>query len=91
MDIKKSCLNCEYFSRFYVKKLNKLQPIMDGICTKRKLCAKEKKQIPFLSECEEWAQDEARTQRKQAVTESIQEMKNRLDDIALLLIDDKSC
>lgn len=85
----KSCKNCCYYLEHYVKLDTSYLNIHSGHC--RNIYNKDRHKKRELILCEYWEHISVKKEiRKNSIKETIEFMCNRLNEIAMLLEDDKS-
>jgi len=83
-EIKKSCGNCRFFSQHYSKQGIRYSPVYCGHCINRN----NKKMMP-LGVCDFWEDITIlKEERKKVIKESLIDMAEKLDEIAMILKDD---
>ena len=82
----KNCKNCKFFSQHYTKQGSRFHNVCCGHCLNRN----NKKMIP-LNSCGYWENVEIqKEERKRSITETLEFMAERLNEIAMILEDDKN-
>ena len=85
----KSCANCSFYSQHFSKWETCYRPVNCGHCLNLNVDKKSKKTVPFYV-CEYWEDIEIKKEaRKQTIKETLRAMSERLNEIALILEDDK--
>ena len=88
IDIEKACKNCRYFSQHYFKRNTMYDKVCCGHCLNPN--GKNKKKNDPSGVCEYWEAITVRKEeRKQSIKETIEFMCGRLNEMAMLLEDDR--
>ncbi len=93
MNNDKTCENCKYFIKHYIKAANiRLQhPYGLGHCTNANMQKRISRKIVLVNLiCDFWEPEEDKAEQKKfSISKEISEIKSRLDDITLILKSDK--
>ena len=87
--IEQSCKNCRDYRAHFIKQDNRLWEI-DGHCVNREWAKIRKNNYKLHDDCPHWEHETLKiNKRKESIEETIVFMKKQLDDILLILQDDK--
>ena len=86
----KTCENCRYFSQHYAKDNTSYHSICCGHCLNRELAQKDKKKRQYIRACEFWEPVEIRKEeRKECIKNTLRFMAQRIEEIAMILKEEK--
>ena len=82
----KSCRNCRYYLKHYIKKNTKYQPIQFGHCANQN----NPKRTKSVEVCELWENNEIKMEeRRKAIDEVLRDIEKHLSEMAMILNEDK--
>ena len=86
-EIKPDCRQCAHIQRHYIKGNAKFVPVLCGVCRKRRLTANERKRFPWIEDCVDRAPlEERKKAQREEVKQVLQEISERLHEIAQFLL-----
>lgn len=88
-DNEKSCDNCRFYVAYYVKRNMCYAPIYKGHCVHENIIRSRRKEKE-LTLCEFWEDvSTKKEERKKSIKETLELMSGRLNEMVLILKDDK--
>lgn len=88
-ETEKSCYNCKYFKKHYVKDNTQYHWVACGACYNREFTINDRrKKFPYYVACDKWeAIENDFHQRKQSIEEVLRTMADHIDQMLQILKD----